>query len=173
MPCYVERVHLLLIRHAIAADKAEFRARDDALRPLTEEGREKMEQIAAALRALVPELDALATSHLVRAVETAEIVAAAYPGLEYEVIPGLEPEAPPSKALDWLRSRSSQSVVAAVGHEPSLSHLASWLLTGETRSFLALKKGGACMLEFGGAPAAGSATLRWLLEPGQLRRLED
>jgi phosphohistidine phosphatase len=164
---------LLLIRHAIAQDKGEFAGRDDALRPLTGEGRAKMERIARGLRELVPELGVLASSHLVRAVETAEIVAAAYGGMEYEVIPGLAPEADPEEALAWLRSRQGHDVVAAVGHEPSLSRLASWLLTAEARSVLALKKGGACRLELDGAPAAGAATLRWLLEPGQLRRLAD
>jgi phosphohistidine phosphatase len=164
---------LLLIRHAIAQDKAEFAGRDDALRPLTDEGRAKMERVARGLRALVPELPVLASSHLVRAVETAEIVAAAYGGMEYEVIPSLAPDSAPDETLVWLRSRQSHEVVAAVGHEPSLSRLASWLLTGEARSLLVLKKGGACRLEFDDAPAAAAGTLRWLLEPGQLRRLAD
>ncbi len=165
-------MHLFLIRHAIAQDRSDFSGQDDALRPLTAEGRAKMERVARGLRALVPDLEVLATSPLVRAVETAEIVAGAYEGMEYEVIPALTPDATPEAALVWLRSRRGRDTVAAVGHEPSLSRLASWLLTGEARSLLALKKGGACALEFEGAPAAAAATLRWLLEPGHLRRLE-
>jgi len=61
--------------------------------------------------------------------------------------------------------------VAVVGHEPYLAFLAGWLLTGRHESFVELKKGGACLLEFDDPPAAGNATLVWSIAPAQLRTL--
>ncbi|HEX4469200.1 MAG TPA: phosphoglycerate mutase family protein, partial [Gemmatimonadaceae bacterium] len=70
---------LLVIRHAIAEDKERFAAsgRNDDLRPLTEEGRSKMRRAAQGLRTVVGRIAHLASSPLVRARETAEIVAPA------------------------------------------------------------------------------------------------
>ena len=67
---------LLVIRHAIAEDR-EVWARtslDDGERPLTARGVDRMEQAARGLRRMVEKLDAIATSPLVRAMQTARIV---------------------------------------------------------------------------------------------------
>jgi phosphohistidine phosphatase len=61
--------------------------------------------------------------------------------------------------------------VAIVGHEPHLSGLVTWLMTGQIDSRLELKKGAACLLRFERAPGEGEATLRWALTPSQLRDL--
>jgi phosphohistidine phosphatase len=58
-----------------------------------------------------------------------------------------------------------------VGHEPDLSQWAGWALTGRSQSLLALKKAGACLLEFEGRPEARKGRLLWLLTAGQLRKL--
>jgi phosphohistidine phosphatase len=47
----------------------------------------------------------------------------------------------------------------------------SWLLAGRNESFITLKKGAACMIEFDRAPAKSGATLSWALTPAQLRKL--
>jgi phosphohistidine phosphatase len=49
--------------------------------------------------------------------------------------------------------------------------LIGWFTTGEARSTVELKKGGACLLEITGTPQPGSAVLLWLLTPKQLRLL--
>ena len=81
-------MRLLIVRHAIAEDRVAFAAtgKDDDERPLTEEGRSRMEQGARGLRQLVPALDLVATSPLVRAVQTAEILAGAYEGVAIEQV---------------------------------------------------------------------------------------
>jgi phosphohistidine phosphatase len=63
--------------------------------------------------------------------------------------------------------------VAVVGHEPSISLILSWLLTGTERRIFSFRKGGACLLEFSGEIGAGTATLLWALTPAQLRDLAD
>ena len=161
---------LLVIRHAIAADPADFA--DDAERPLTAEGKKKMRQAAKGLRRSVPKIGLLATSPLVRAVETAAIVSAAYDGITATVAPVLAPGHSSAAIAQWLESCRKHDVVAMVGHEPGLSRLVSWFLSGTERSFVELKKGAACLLSFPGAIAAGSGVLVWALAPSQLRELK-
>lgn len=165
---------LLLIRHAIAEEREDFArtGKDDRLRPLTDEGRKKMKQASRGLRTLVPDIDLLATSPLTRAAQTAAILDSVYGGLDEVEIEELSPEATPEELLRWLR-RQKGDVIAAVGHEPSISEILAWLLTGTERRFFAFRKGGACLLEFADEPAGGTATLLWALTPGQLRTLAD
>ncbi len=167
-------MQLLIIRHAIAEDREEYAAsgKDDALRPLTREGRVKMRQAAKGLRQLVKQLDVLATSPLARAVQTAEIVAAEYGISKPVTVPALAPGQPPDATAAWLRTLEHPGTVVAVGHEPDLGILVGWLVAGKGRSVIALKKGAACLVEIAAAPAAGQATLLWALTPGQLRRVQ-
>ncbi len=167
-------MQLLLIRHAIAEEQEDFAktGKDDRLRPLTDEGRKKMKQAARGLKGLVPEIDLLATSPLTRAAQTGAILDSVYGGLKEVEIDELAPETTSEDFLRWLRKQKAD-VVAAVGHEPSLSLILSWLLTGNERRLFAFRKGGACLLEFPDEPAAGTATLAWALTPAQLRGLSD
>src|SRR5215207_2783360 len=167
-------MRLLLIRHAIAEEREDFArtGKDDSLRPLTDDGRKKMKQAARGLRGLVPEIDLLATSPLTRAAQTGAIVDSVYGGLKEVEIEELSPETTPEDFLRWLR-KQKVDVVAAVGHEPSISLILSWLLTGNERRIFAFRKGGACLLEFPEEPGAGTATLVWALTPAQLRGLAD
>ncbi|HSF41494.1 MAG TPA: histidine phosphatase family protein [Thermoanaerobaculia bacterium] len=165
---------LLLIRHAIAEEPEDFArtGKDDRQRPLTDDGRKKMKQNAKGLRELVPEIDLLATSPLTRAAQTAAILDSVYGGLSEVEIEELSPEATPTEFLRWLRKQKAETI-AAVGHEPSLSLILSWLLTGSERRLFSFRKGGACLLEFPDEVGAGTATLLWALAPGQLRDLAD
>lgn len=163
---------LLLLRHAIAEEQEDFArtGKDDRLRPLTDEGRKKMKQGAKGLREIVPDLDLLATSPLTRAAQTAAIVDSVYGGLPEVEIEELSPEATPADFLRWLRKQKA-GTIAAVGHEPTISMILSWLLTGSERRLFSFRKGGACLIEFTGDVAGGTATLLWALTPAQLREL--
>jgi phosphohistidine phosphatase len=164
---------LLVIRHAIAEDRDAFAATGlpDAQRPLTDDGRKRMRGAARGLRTLVPRIDVLATSPLVRAAQTAEIVAKAYGGMQARTVPELSPERRPDELLGWLRSHQLGDTVAVVGHEPHLGFLAGWLLTGRNDSFVDFKKGGAVLLQFDDPPSGGNAVLSWALTPRILRAL--
>lgn len=130
-----------------------------------------MRRAARGLVALVPSIDVLGTSPLVRAVQTAEILAEACGGLDTVTVDELRPDSELQAFLRWLKAQDSSATIAIVGHEPHLSGLTSWLLTARNRSFVSLKKGAACLLEFDGAPRAGAATLLWAVAPAQLRQL--
>jgi phosphohistidine phosphatase len=166
-------VKLLIIRHGPAGDREDWEAkgRDDRLRPLTAKGKNEIQKTAKVLVKLVPQLDLLATSPFTRAVETAEIVASRY-RCEAQPLDALTPDSPPDLLTPWLRQQPAGGTIATVGHEPHLSTLVAYLLTGGRTSFLDLKKGGACLLEVGVPPGPGSGTLRWLLTDALFRRLE-
>lgn len=174
---------LLLVRHGPAVDRRAWgaRGRDDRRRPLTGAGAARTREAAAGLARLVDPPDVVASSPYVRALETARIVSDAFaagrarrepitpsgPG----VVEALAHDADPRALRPWLVRRVDQPLVALVGHEPQLSRLASWLLTGDPRSILQIKKAGACLLDLGDEPHPGSARLLWLLAPSALRRL--
>lgn len=166
---------LLVIRHAIAEDPDVFARshRPDSERPLTDEGRKKMRQGARGLREIVPVIDVLAASPLVRAQQTAAIVSEAYDGIPVVTAPALGPDRPPSEVAAWLSTRREKGTVAVVGHDPMLSVMTGWFMTGDARAVLELKKGAACLVEFAGAPGPATGVLRWALAPAHLRALGD
>jgi phosphohistidine phosphatase len=168
-------VRLLVVRHAIAEDREAFARthRDDAARPLTTEGRGKMERAALGLKELVPELEVVAASPYRRAYDTAEIIAKAYGDRRVERVPELAPGAGVDRVVSWLAGQGSRGTIAIVGHEPDLSQLVCALLASSNGPFLELRKGAACLLEFPGAIGRGAATLDWFLGPKHLRRLAD
>ncbi|HEX4600422.1 MAG TPA: phosphohistidine phosphatase SixA [Gemmatimonadales bacterium] len=166
-------MRLVVVRHAIAEDREAFARshKDDAARPLTPEGRRKMERAALGLKQVVPELDLLAASPYRRAFDTAEIIAQAYGAATVERVAELAPGAGVDRVVGWLAGQASRGTIAVVGHEPDLSQLVCALLAGTNGPFLELRKGAACLLEFPGPVGRAAATLDWLLGPKHLRRI--
>lgn len=112
-----------IIRHAQALDRSA--PIDDGHRPLTARGRKDAHRLGRLLRKEEVTLDAIVTSPLVRAVETAELVAV---GLEFEGALEVAPELGPGRdPLDVVREvllpRADLEAVAVVGHEPQLGAL--------------------------------------------------
>ena len=168
-------MQLLVIRHAIAMDQDEFAesGESDDRRPLTKAGMKQMRRGAKGLRQVVDRIDVLVTSPYTRAVETAEIVAEEFGIGPAEVSPSLAPDVYFDEFERRTELHADAVVLAIVGHEPHLSGLVSWLMTGGGESRIALKKGGACLLDFDSNIRRGTGTLLWLLTPRQLRGLSD
>lgn len=165
-------MRVLIVRHAQAEEReGAGREEQDAHRALTDAGRKHARKAGRALKELLPRIDALATSPLVRARDTARLIAKEYKRLPITELPALAPGRAESAVLAWLSDHAADATVALVGHEPDLSGLASWLLTGRAGTLVEFKKGAACLLEFPEGVEPGRATLIWLLAPGQLRRL--
>src|SRR5688572_12067251 len=133
-------MQILIIRHAIAEPRVDEGGTqpDDRLRQLTSKGRRRMKRGARGLDLIHPRIDILATSPLVRAVQTATIVAGVYHGIEVTTVDELAPGAGTDTVVGWLRSVESDGTVAIVGHEPDLSDLATHLLTGRQHPFISL-----------------------------------
>ena len=177
-------MNILVIRHAIAADRERFADKhggqdDDGARPLTHRGRTRMRAGVRGLRRAVPRIDLLATSPLTRAVQTADIVVPAYRGVKRVELAQLAPDKPVTSLLRWVQEQHAKQpprrdfTVALIGHEPQLGIFLSWMLTGLQEPFVQLKKGGACLLYCEKEVKPGRSTLLWLLKPSQLRVLGE
>lgn len=164
-------MRLLLVRHAIAADRQGFDG-TDADRRLTAAGVARFERGAVAMAGLVPELEVVLTSPYARCRETAALLAGAHPSRPpVSELGELAPGGEAGRTIAALRPHGGARALALVGHEPDLSILEGALLTGRAGALAAFKKGGAALLELPGVPRAGAARLLWHLTAGQLRRL--
>jgi phosphohistidine phosphatase len=154
-------MRLCLVRHGIAAERGTYE--DDAQRPLTERGRDRMSAAAEGLATLI-QPDVILTSPLVRARETADLIARAT-GSRVEVCDALA-----NGDHESLLAAAYQPVVVAVGHEPHISSFVSWAI-GANHLPVEFKKGSAALVEFAGRPEAGAGALVWFMPPRALRQL--
>ena len=156
-------MELFLIRHAIAAPRSP--GLPDAERPLTRQGRERFVQAVAGMQRLGIRVRQVHHSPWLRAVETATLLA---PVLQGDLLPTQALARPPEAAL---LHEIDQTPAALVGHEPWMSELLAWLITGSPTagSMFAFKKGGVAWLE--GSLRPGGLVLRAYLPPKVLRAL--
>jgi phosphohistidine phosphatase len=157
-------MRVTLIRHAEAGDDA---PRDED-RALTARGREDARRLGRALARRGVEFSLMVTSPLVRAVQTAEIVAAEIGYRDRIAVTDLlVPEGTTSRVVGFLRStgrereRGGIPSIALVAHEPILSALAA-VLTGKPRH-PALRKAEALRIRVGSA-SDGKGSLRWRVD---------
>lgn len=159
---------LLLVRHAIALDR-DTPGLSDQHRPLTEEGIARFRKTSRSLAQLVTS-DVVLTSPLLRAKQTAEILARQWTGV---AVHEWEPLGSGSRMNfeEALARLPNKAVVAAVGHEPHLSDWAAdWLGASRGEAF-AFKKGGAALITFEGEVAAGAGRLSFFLSPKAVKDL--
>lgn len=154
---------LFLIRHAVAAEASP--ERPDSSRPLTAAGERKFAVEVRGAGRLGWRFDRLYHSPLLRAVQTAELLRPLLAGPSRS-LPDLA--RPPD--VEMLAHIEGERV-ALVGHEPHLSALLAWLVTGEIArgQRFPLKKGGVALLA--GPLRPGAMELRAQLPPKILRRL--
>ena len=164
-------MELCLVRHAIAGERDSRRYPDDSLRPLTPAGAEKMKGAAKGLAKLfTPE--AIMSSPLLRAKQTAEILLVAY-GLE-EIVFSVALATGDNARLAVEVAALRLSRVIAVGHEPHLSGtLSEWVSGSPGRMSATFKKGAAALIVFEGPAIAGEGRLEWLVQPAVLRALGE
>ncbi|QDE69734.1 MULTISPECIES: SixA phosphatase family protein [Myxococcus] len=148
---------LLFIRHAVAEDSHVL---GDEARALTPEGRAAFRHHARKLARLTP-LRGIITSPLVRAVQTAELLAEAFGVSGVEVHPALLPQRGAHKRIVDL-GRERGAGWALVGHNPSLERAAIRALEQELPD--KLRKGAALALH---PLKNGGFTLAWWATPGK------
>jgi phosphohistidine phosphatase len=159
---------LLIVRHAIALDRGTPGV-SDHLRPLTEEGVSRFKKTARSLGQLIV-ADVVLTSPLLRAKQTAEILARQWTAVSAQEC---EPLGSGSRVHfeEALSRLTNAKVVAAVGHEPSLSDWVSdWLGASRGEAF-AFKKGGAALLDFDGEVGKDSGELVFFMGPKTIKDL--
>jgi phosphohistidine phosphatase len=164
---------LYLIRHGVAADRGDEWP-DDAKRPLTESGMSRLRKSARGLVNLGVTFDVVLTSPLVRARQTAEILAGAFdlrpPIVTMEALAPGAPAGGHQAVIADLEKQSRRRRIALVGHEPGIGELAA-RLAGSRRPFV-FKKGAICRIDFERLPPVDPGTLRWFLTPKILRGLK-
>jgi len=169
-------MNLYLLRHGIAVAGDEPGIESDSERPLTPKGIKRMRKAAKGLRRLGISFDAILTSPLIRARQTADIVSEAL-GLQSQLqeISGLAPESSVDNLLFGLTRFQNREHLILVGHQPLLGETAVFLLRGKHDSSLdiPLKKGGICRIEIDSIPPGKPGALHWLLTPKQVRLLGD
>jgi len=163
-------MNLYLLRHGIAVDPGTPGILSDADRPLTAKGEEKLEQIAKGMAALELSFDLILSSPYLRARQTAEIVADAFSARKrIEFTDSLTPGANPKKLIEVLKRRHpAVESVLLCGHEPYLSALISYLVSGDAGLWVVMKKGGLCKLVIESLKPGRCAILEWLLTPKQM-----
>ena len=118
-------MQLVIVRHAEAAPGS-----PDELRALTAAGREQARALGRRLRATGLEPDAVLSSPLLRARETAAALGLAEPEVDERLAPG----ASPADIRDTALGRGDTVVV--VGHQPDCGQAAAALTGGPEPSFL-------------------------------------
>ncbi len=141
---------LYLVRHAIAAERGDDWPDDDK-RPLTEKGVVRFKEGLAGLNWLDVVLDEIFSSPLVRAKQTADLLAAGISGKAAgeAASDALAPGHSPAQVMEQLAKTAKRRRIALVGHEPDLGELAAHLI-GAKRS-LEFRKGGVCRIDLAGA----------------------
>ena len=192
-------VTLYLIRHA-QADARGPRYPDDSLRPLVAKGHKQAKALAKALEVLDIKFDRVFSSPYTRALETAEpltgrleagevkhlseLTSSDYPQLLTQVVDNLvdkfvnksvnkQAGEPVDKGVDNVASRVLSDLrVAFVGHEPYLSDLTSYLLTGNiNKAKLKFKK--AMVVQLRGELEAGEMTLQMMLPARAYKKFQS
>jgi phosphohistidine phosphatase len=154
MKCY-------FLRHGLAGDPEQWHG-NDFDRPLTAEGKERMAREAKTIAALSLDLDAIVTSPLLRAKQTATIVADKLRmrtrlvederlgiGFDSNALQGI------------LRERLDAAAILLVGHEPSMSRTIGSVVGGTRIDF---KKGSLACVSFDD-PSSLAGELVWLVPP--------
>ncbi len=161
---------LYFVRHGLAEERGDAWP-DDAKRPLTDEGMSRMRKSARGLTRIGVTLDVILTSPLVRARQTAEILASALdPRPSMVSIDSLKPDGTYAAVLADLDKHSRKCRIALVGHEPMMGEIAARLIG--SRHPIEFKKGGVCRIDVDDLPPAGPGDVRWMLTPKIMRELK-
>jgi phosphohistidine phosphatase len=157
---------LYILRHGDAVEHGDPRYAEDE-RPLTTKGAQRTKLLAHALREMEIEFDAVLSSPLTRARQTAEIVVR---GLRIEKLLQFTDHLALSGSMEKLIGQvhglhPAPESALLVGHEPYLSGLISLLCTGGPGLALTMKKGAVCRLEVDELHCGQCAALEWLLPP--------
>jgi phosphohistidine phosphatase len=152
---------LYFLRHGLAGDRAAW-SKDDRLRPLTQKGIDQLKASMPVISTLVPDLDLIITSPLVRARQTAEI-AVRHLGMEKSLVEDerLAPGFGIDEASLIVDENPAAEGLMFVGHEPDFSLTISALIGGGR---LICKKGGIARIDLASlSPLQGE--LIWLIPP--------
>jgi phosphohistidine phosphatase len=152
---------LYFLRHGQAGSRAEWQG-DDAERPLTKKGKESMYREAETIVRLELQLDAIISSPLARALQTAEVVGERLMMgdklfQDERLSPGFDIEA----LAKILEEHKEANAIMVVGHEPDFSETIGALTGGR----VVVKKGGLARVDLEPESSNLAGDLVWLIPP--------
>ncbi len=149
---------LYVIRHAVAEDESPDGT--DASRRLTKKGRRKFERLVRILEPAGLEVDLVATSPLVRARQTAAMLAESLGNQPpVAVVEALAPGADWQALVEWT-IRQDAARVAWVGHAPCVGRLVA-LTIGDGTAAIRMQKGAVAAIRLDDGPGQ-PGELEWL-----------
>lgn len=163
-------MQLYIVRHGIAVDREDPKCPADPDRYLTDEGIEKTRQVAKGVAEIGAIPDVVLTSPYLRALQTAELFAAAleYPKQKIRKTDFLLPGAEPLQLFRELARDKDLSTVYIFGHAPHLDDILATAV-GTKHHISSLKKAGVALVELKRlVPPSGE--LIWLATPKLLRK---
>jgi phosphohistidine phosphatase len=157
------------LRHA-SAGQHKLNPKQDEKRPLDEIGEQQSRDVGSALAALGVVVDAIVSSSLTRAMQTAELAAKELGHKDKVVInDAMRPEASYDQFHDLLTQYSKAKAIMVVGHNPSITEFLIHLLTGsESCQCIDFKKGAVAKVDV----QEGKATLNWMFTPKIASKLQ-
>jgi phosphohistidine phosphatase len=160
-------MNLYLMRHANAGI-ARGNSLLDAKRSLIKEGKEQCMLMARVLSALNVQVDAILSSPLKRALQTAQFVGTelGYDG-KVEISQALAPDADYAAFQDMLANYADREGVLVVGHNPNLFQFLGHMITGNGGASIRLRKGSVARIDFASHPPR----LHWLIDPRTARAI--
>jgi len=163
-------MEIYFLRHA-SAGEAKLNPAKDEQRPLDKLGVEQCHIVGRALAALKLGLDVIISSPLVRAQQTASIVAEEI-GQEDKIVTddALRPEASYEQFEQLLARYSDKEAILVVGHNPTQTEFLTQLVTGKSSEAIEFKKGAIARVDKEGSRPA---VLKWCMPPKVVRALQQ
>ena len=158
---------IFILRHGKAEDAG--RGLTDAKRRLTKKGQEEIAAVTEWMISQGLRFDRIAASPLVRAQETAAIVADLLGIPEKQeswnvLVPGGDPDT----VCRELGRYPEDSAMLLVGHEPLLSSLIGRIITGDAGAGIVMTKGALAKIRNFSPAGRPSGELHWLLTARQM-----
>ena len=164
-------MQLYIMRHGPALDVGQQGVQRDADRPLSPAGIGKVTDAAGGLLALHIRPGRIVASPLVRAEQTAAIVARVLGcPADTETSEFLAPGAAALDTIQWLKTFKAESALL-VGHMPEVAGLTSELVGGHPEVNLVFSKAAVACVTCSALPTSGCGQLEWLLSPECLQLL--
>jgi phosphohistidine phosphatase len=140
----------------------------DAKRALIKEGKEQCVLMARVLSALKVQVDAVVSSPLKRAMQTAQFVATELGyDAKVEVSTALAMDADYGDFQQLLAKYADREGVLMVGHNPNLFQFLGRLITGNGGASIRMRKGSVARIDFDSHPPR----LHWLIDPRMARAI--
>lgn len=157
------------LRHASAGHHKVLPKQDEE-RPIDKIGERQSREMGRALAALDVEVDTVVSSPLVRAVQTAELVAGELGHTKKDIVisEAMRPEANYDQFHDLLTHYRNSRTIMVVGHNPSITEFLVQLLTkSHLYECVDFKKGAVAKV----AVEEERGVLNWLLTPKMVSQL--